>query len=57
MGYLVDIQTAPKPLKNREKLKYIFITILGLAESLKIMNLPGTTVALFDDLFLGKYER
>ena len=30
--------------KHRKKLKYIFMTILGLAESFKIMNQPGSTV-------------
>ena len=33
MSQLDDIQTTLKPLKNREKLKYIFISIAGLAES------------------------
>ena len=44
MGRLVDIQTAQKPLKNknknRKKRKDIFMSILGLAESLKTMNRP-----------------
>ena len=38
------------------------MTILGLAESFKTMNQPsqtrpGSTVTLFDGLFLGKYKR
>ena len=37
MGRLYDFQTALKPL---EKLKYIFMTILGLAELFKMMNQP-----------------
>ena len=47
MGHLNDIQTALKPLKKKGfrntsiKLKYIFMTILGLAESYKAMN-PST---------------
>ena len=43
--------------KNRKKLKYIFMTILGLAESFKMMNRPGPTVTLFDGLFIGKYKK
>ena len=35
MGRLDDIQAALKPLKKSKKLKYIFMTILGLAESFK----------------------
>ena len=31
--------------------------ILGPAESLKTMNRPGLTVALYDGLFLVKYKR
>ena len=38
--HLVDIQTVVIPLKKAEKLKYIFMTILGLAESFKTMNRP-----------------
>ena len=34
MGHLNDIETALKPLKTLEKLEYIFMTILGLAESI-----------------------
>ena len=33
MGHLVDIQTTLIPFKKSEKLKYICMTILGLAES------------------------
>ena len=33
-------------------MKTKFITILELAESFKMMNQPGPTVALFDGLFL-----
>ena len=40
MGHLDDIQTAPKPLY---KFKYIFMTIIGLAESVKAMNRSGPT--------------
>jgi len=40
MGRLDDIQTALKPLENLKKFKYIFMTILGLAESFKTMNRP-----------------
>ena len=51
-----DIQKAVKPFKKyREKLKYIFMIILGLAESFK--QLASPTVTLFDDLLLEKYER
>jgi len=32
------------------------MALLGLAESLKIMNRPGQTVTLFDGLFLAKYK-
>ena len=38
MGRLDDIQTPLIPLKIREKLKQMFMTILGLAESFKMMN-------------------
>ena len=57
MGRFVDIQPALKPLKNRKKLKYIFMIILGLTESFKSMNRPGPTVTLFDGLFLEKFKR
>ena len=41
--------------KNDGKiLKYIFMTILGLAESFTTMNRPDPTITLFDGLFLGK---
>ena len=48
--------------KNREKFKFIFMTILGLAESFKTKNRPGParpvpTARLFDGLFLGSYKR
>ena len=43
MGRLDEIQTAQKPLKNWKKLKYIYMTILGIAESFKTMNRPGPT--------------
>ena len=43
--------------KNRIKLKYIFMSIKGLAESFKTMNRSGLTVMLFDGLFIGKYKR
>ena len=48
--------------KSQKKCNQIFMTILGLAESLKTMNRsdrawPGPTVTLFDDLFLRKYIR
>ena len=51
MGRLDDIQAALKPLKKSKKLKYIFMTILGQAESFKTMNRPSPTVKLFDGLF------
>ena len=35
MGRVDDIQTTLNPL---EKVKYIFMTVLGLAESFKTMN-------------------
>ena len=58
MDRLVDIQTTLKHLQNnRKKLKYIFMNILGVAESLKTMNRPDPTVTLFDGLFLGKRKR
>ena len=57
MGRFVDIQPALKPLKNRKKLKHIFMKILGLAESLKIKDRPNSIMTIFDDLFFGKYER
>ena len=53
---LDDIHTALKPLKKIEKFKYIFMIILGLAESFKTMNRPDPIVRLFDGLFLGKYD-
>ena len=37
-------------------MKYILMTILGLAESFQTMNQPSPTVTLFDGLFLGKYK-
>ena len=41
MGCLDDILTALKSLKkDKNKLKYIFMTIFGLAELFKTMNLP-----------------
>ena len=48
--------------KTRKKLKYIFMTILGLAESFKKMNWPistrpGPHVTVFAGFFLGKYKR
>ena len=51
MSHLVDIQTILRPL---EKMKYIFMTIFGLAET---MNRPDPAVTLFDGTFLGKYSR
>ena len=57
MGRLHKIETALKPLKKSKKLKYIFMTILGLAESFKTMNVPVPAVTLFDDSFLGKFKR
>ena len=58
MGRLENIQTALKlQKKNRKKLKYIFMTILGLAKSFKIMNRSDPTITLFDGLFIGKYKR
>ena len=32
------------------------MTILGLAESFKIMDRPDLTVMVFDSLFFGKYN-
>ena len=60
MGRIDDIHTALRLQKNRKKLKYIFIAILRIAESLKIIKWhnpaqPNPNVTLFDDLFLGKY--
>ena len=57
IGHLDDIQKALNPLKKSEKFKYIFMTILGLAELIKTMNWPGLTLTLFDGLFLRKYKR
>ena len=65
MGRLDDIQTTLKPLiKNRKNLKLICMTILGLAESFKVINRPdpnrpGPTepdpiVTLFESVFLKK---
>ena len=48
MDHLDEIQTALKPLK---KLKYVLMTILGLAESFKIMNQPS--LAKLDSTRLG----
>ena len=42
---------------NQITLKYNFMTILGLAESFKMINRPDPTVTLFDGLFLGKSKR
>ena len=56
MGGLDDIETAVQSLKKKQKkLKYIFMIILGLAESFK--QLASPTVTLFDNLLLEKYER
>ena len=44
MGHLDDIQKALKHFKKFEEIEYIFITILGLAESLKTMNRPNRNV-------------
>ena len=53
MGCLDDIQTALKPLqKIGNSFKYIFMTILGLADSFKTMNRPGLAVMLLDGIFL-----
>ena len=41
---------------NRNKLKYIFMTILKLAESLKTMNRPNPTVTIFHGLFIGNIK-
>ena len=58
MGPLVYIQISSKIfLKNQKKLKYIFMTILGIVESFKAMNRPDPIVTLFDGLFLGKFKR
>ena len=38
--------------KIGKKLKYIFMSISGLAESFKTMSRPDPSVTLFDDLFL-----
>ena len=38
IGYLDDIHTTIKPLNNLKKLKSIFVTILKLAESFKMMK-------------------
>ena len=57
MGRLDDFEIALKPLKKSEKLEFIFMTILELAESFKTMNRPGPTVTLFDSLFLRKHKR
>ena len=40
--------------KNGKKLKSRSMTYLGLAESLKITNPPGSNVTLFDDSFFQK---
>ena len=59
MGRLDDIQTALKTCekKNQKKLKYIFMTILGLVESYKTINRQDPKVTLFDGLFIGNYKR
>ena len=57
MGHYVYIQTALKPFKKIEqKFKYILMTILGLAESFKMMSRPDPTrpdptITLFDAYF------
>ena len=56
MGRLDDIQTPLIPLKIREKLKQMFMTILGLADSFKRMNRPGPIIPRSNSLFLGKYS-
>ena len=46
--------------KNRNKLKFIFMTIVGLAESFKTITDPAQsdpTVTLFDGLLLRNYNR
>ena len=62
MGRLDNIQTALRPLKKLESIRYIFTTILGLAESFKTMDRPGLiqpdlTITLFDGLFIGKQKK
>ena len=43
--------------KKRKKFIYIFMTILGLAESFKTVNQPGPTVTVFDGFILWEYKR
>ena len=44
--------------KIGKKLKYIFMTILGIAELFETINRPGPTVmTLSDGLFFRKYQR
>ena len=43
MYRLDDIQTALKPTKKIQKLKYISVIFLGLAESFTTMNRPDPT--------------
>ena len=38
------------------KMRHIFMTISGLAESFKTMKRPSPTVTLFDDLFIENYK-
>ena len=42
-GRLVDIETAPKPVKKSKKIENKLYDILGLVESFKTMNRPGPT--------------
>ena len=55
MGCLDDIQTALDPLKKRKKMKYIFTTILGLAESFNTMNWPGPTLKITALFLVAQY--
>ena len=58
MGRLDGIQTALKPLRNRKKLKYISMTILGRAESFNndVPARPNPTATLFESYFLESIE-
>ena len=59
IGYLDDIHTALKPLKNSEKVKINFHdNFRTITESFKTNNERSSiipTVTLFDGLFIGNY--
>ena len=56
MDHLDDVQTARKPLKKRKKLKYIFMTFLGLAKSSLQFVLSKFGIDTFDSLEIMRFS-